>query len=435
MHFVTPLIAIAAMSAVAVTQARQIGVIEPAHALTVQRAAALAPELHQAWMDYLGRSQRYHQADKAALAAERASGGAIPPLPEGGKSEYSMPLDKPAMWYSSADALLVANNIVSFQTPAGGWGKNQPRDRPARVKGQSFVTSNRSKFLAPGDFDTPEDESWSYVGTIDNDATITEIRFLARVISALPMAQSSTYRDSAIKGVEYLLAAQFPNGGWPQVWPLQGGYHDAITINDNAMVGVAELLGAVAAGREDFTFMPGGLRERAKAAENRAIAGLLATQVVVNGRKGLWAQQHDALTLAPTSARNYEPAALCAAESASVLIYLMTLPEPSPDVVAAIEGGIAVLRALAIEGKAWRKVSEQEGRLLVPQPGAPTLWARYYDVATLKPVFGDRDKSLHDNVADLSLERRNGYAWYGTGPSKALEKYAVWKQRRLSPNR
>jgi PelA/Pel-15E family pectate lyase len=35
--------------------------------------------------------------------------------------------------------------------------------------------------------------------------------------------------------VRYLLAAQFPNGGWPQVWPLEGGYHDAVTFNDNAV--------------------------------------------------------------------------------------------------------------------------------------------------------------------------------------------------------
>lgn len=410
--------------------ARQIGAISPAEALTQARAASLAPTQQPAWLDYLARSVRYQQADRAALAAERATVGTIPPDPEGGSGAKSMPLDKSARWYASAEALLIADNIVSFQTPAGGWGKNQPRDRAVRQKGQAFVANNRSKFLAPGDFDAPEDERWSYVGTIDNDATTTEIQFLAKVVAALPAARSAVYRDSAIKGIEYLLAAQFPNGGWPQVWPLQGGYHDAFTINDNAIVEVAELLDGVAAGHEAFAFVPTALRERAEAAEKRAIAGLLATQVVVAGRKGLWGQQHDALTLAPTSARNYEPAALCSFESASILIYLMSFSAPSIDMVEAIEGGIATLRALGIEGKAWRKVSELDGRLLVSQPGAPTLWARYYDIASLRPVFGDRDKSLHDNVADISLERRNGYAWYGVGPAKALEAYATWKQRR-----
>lgn len=44
-------------------------------------------------------------------------------------------------------------------------------------------------------------------------------------------------------------------------------------------------------------------------------------------------------------------------------------------------------------------------------------------------MFGDRDKSLHDKVADISLERRNGYAWYSTIPNKALQAYDAWAVR------
>jgi PelA/Pel-15E family pectate lyase len=43
-------------------------------------------------------------------------------------------------------------------------------------------------------------------------------------------------------------------------------------------------------------------------------------------------------------------------------------------------------------------------------------------------VFGDRDKTIHDDVNELSLERRNGYAWFNTSPKKALDAYAVWKK-------
>ena len=38
--------------------------------------------------------------------------------------------------------------------------------------------------------------------------------------------------------------------------------------------------------------------------------------------------------------------------------------------------------------------------------------------------------SLHDDVADRSLERRNGYARFGTGPQKTLETYAHWNEVR-----
>jgi len=32
-------------------------------------------------------------------------------------------------------------------------------------------------------------------------------------------------------------------------------------------------------------------------------------------------------------------------------------------------------------------------------------------------------------VNELSLERRNGYGWYGTAPERALKEYAEWKKK------
>ncbi|KQY88921.1 pectate lyase [Pelomonas sp. Root1444] len=405
--------------------AAQIGVIPPAEPLTAERVAALPAAERAAWVDYLARSAAQRAADRAALAAERKGLAAWPAAPAGGNGEASMPLDKPADWYASEAALQVARNILSYQTPAGGWGKNQPRDKPPRERGQSYVADNSPKKPAvAGDFDKAEDAQWSYVGTIDNDATITEIRFLARVAAAQPGAPGEAYRQAAQRGVAYLLAAQFPGGGWPQVWPLQGGYHDAITLNDNALVEVAELMGDIGRGEADLGFLPASQRTAAAAAEAKAVQLLLATQIRVNGKLTLWAQQHDALTLAPASARNYEPPALSSGESAKVLAFLMGLPQPSPAVVEAVRAGVATLKALGVRDRAF--VKTDDGRKLVVQPGAGPLWARYYDPATLRPVFGDRDKSLHDDVNDISLERRNGYAWWGNWPQKTLAAYDAW---------
>jgi PelA/Pel-15E family pectate lyase len=68
------------------------------------------------------------------------------------------------------------------------------------------------------------------------------------------------------------------------------------------------------------------------------------------------------------------------------------------------------------------------GRRLVAKDGAGPLWARYYSIPAQKPIFGDRDKTLHDDVNELSLERRNGYAWYSAGEQKTIDDYATWSK-------
>jgi PelA/Pel-15E family pectate lyase len=58
--------------------------------------------------------------------------------------------------------------------------------------------------------------------------------------------------------------------------------------------------------------------------------------------------------------------------------------------------------------------------------GAGPIWARHYQIHTDTPIFGDRDKTIHDSVNDLSKERRNGYSWFGAGPKRALDRYEPW---------
>ena len=107
----------------------------------------------------------------------------------------------------------------------------------------------------------------------------------------------------------------------------------------------------------------------------------------------------------------------------------MSLPHPSPAVVRSVEAAAAWFQAHKIEGFVWAGGRNTPGgRKLTPQAGAPTLWARYYSLTTGKPIFGDRDKTIHDDVADISLERRNGYAWFGSGPRGALAQYDSWKR-------
>lgn len=392
---------------VAAASAAAIGVSTSAQSIAAARIATLPRAQQSAWRQYLDRSTRQMQADRAFLAAELKTAGLSAPLiPPNSSAARSMPLNRPAEWYATADARRIADSIVSFQTPAGGWSKNLNLADHSRRPGETFAPNNLSAHLGPDDFDAPHDPQWNYVGTLDNDATTTEIHFLAKVAAAAPQ-DAAPHRASILRGIEYLLAAQFPNGGWPQVWPLEGGYHDAITFNDGAVTLTLDLLQSVAGAKDDLAFVPAALRKRAAAALAKGIQCVLATQILENGRRTVWAQQHDALTLQPVAGRNYEPAALCGSESAAILMFLMRLPNPDTKLVAAVTAAVD-----------WFRKSETDGN----------RWARFYQIGTGRPIFGDRDKSIHDDVNDLSAERRRGYSWYNAAPQQALDRYVEWSK-------
>jgi PelA/Pel-15E family pectate lyase len=191
----------------------------------------------------------------------------------------------------------------------------------------------------------------------------------------------------------------------------------------------AELLTAIAAGTGNYAFVPKDLQLNAGMSADHALLCILETQVKVKGQRTVWAQQHDALTLAPVAGRNYEPAALSSGESAGVLLYLMQLKHPSASVIAAVDAGVAWLKSAAITGQEWvGGRGTPGGRHLEAKAGAAPIWARYYSISKGLPVFGDRDKTIHDDVTELSAERRNGYAWYSTGPQQALDAYVVWSK-------
>jgi PelA/Pel-15E family pectate lyase len=401
--------------------AHVVGTMAPAEPLSAARIATLPTAQQPAWQAYLALSQRLHAQDEATLAAERTGLANIPAPPANGPSGGGgLRLNHPPSWFAGQEARAIADNIVSFQTPAGGWGKNQDRRSPPRKPGQVWVVAETKG---------PE-AAIAYIGTFDNDATIDELRFLATVQAQLPGTEGDGYRTSLLKGLGYALAAQMPNGGFPQVFPLQGGYHDAITINDDALARIGGLLRAVGAGKGGFAFVPADMRAKASAAHDRVVAVLLACQLRVGGQPALWGQQHDALSLAPVGARNFEPASLATGESVGVLTFLMEEDQPSPAIQRAIAGGAAFLAATAMPGLVWTRDEHGDKVLMASnKPGTKPLWPRYIALDGKTALFGDRDRSIHDDVREISLERRNGYAWYGTWGERALDAYAAWRRK------
>lgn len=419
-----------AIVAVAVTPsgAKVIGKMTPAKPISEARIGEAPSAERAAWLTYLARSRALMAADKAALTAERKGMAKLPASPAAGPSGGGgMPMGLPPGWYAGPKARRIADTIVSFQTPSGGWGKNQDRSGPARLRGQAYVIGEKLPAYARGDIQA--DSSWRYVGTIDNNATIDELRFLARVQAQLSGREGDRYRAALEKGLRYLLSAQFPNGGWPQVYPLQGGYHDALTYNDGALVQVAQLMLDAAKRQGDFAAVPVALASQAGEAAARATSLILRTQVMVGGKRTVWGQQHDALTLVPVGARNFEPMALSSTESAELLTYLMKQPQQTPEVKEAVRNGVEWLQAHALRDVEWTHPTGGDARRLVAKPGAGPIWSRYYDIATGQPIFGDRDGAIHDDVNEISAERRNGYSWFNGSPAKVIAAYSRWAAR------
>lgn len=409
------------------THAHLLGTNVPATPLTAERVAN-----RPAWKTYWENSQRQRQADQAVLRAEmRALGLKESIEPPKAASPKATPLDRPASWYGSAEARRLADCVVSFQTPAGGWAKHTDFGQHVRAPGEAFAGDSNSQFLRTNDFDVPAEVKWNYVGTFDNDATTTELRFLAKVIAA-GGTNNTALTTAFTRGIHYILAAQNPHGGWPQVWPLQGGYHDAVTFNDDAMLNVIKLLRDVANGQKEFAFAPPELRAQADAGWRRGLDCLLAAQIVVNGHRTVWGQQHDALTLQPASARNYEMPSAASSESATIVLFLMQLPEPNSNVVAAVHAAVAWFEKTKIEGKAFQVVGT-ESRKLVDAPGHAAMWARYYEIGTDKPLFGDRDQTIHDDVNELSRERRKGYGWFKDTAKRVEQHYVKWAKQHPQP--
>ena len=374
--------------------------------VTLERVLTLPATEQRPWLEYLARSQKLLVAEKEFRANE-ARAARTPDLKLAPYATvFGVNLNQPIEWFATPEGRRITEIVLSYQTPNGGWSKRLDLSKEPRPPGTDFVSEHNAH----------------YEGTFDNDATTTQMRAMARAFKATGSAPA---REAFLRGLNYTFIAQYPHGGWPQIYPLETGYHDCVTYNDDVMVNIIRLLRDVAAGEAEFEFVPAELRQEAGSRAERGLACILATQIRVDGKLTGWCQQHDALTLKPCAARAFEPAGTCSSESASVMRLLMDLPKPSPEIIAAVEGAAAWFRKTPITGFVWRNTPDN-GRLLVPSPGAGPLWSRIYEIGTDRPIFGNPDRTIHYDVSEITRERRSGYSWYNAAPATQLERYQTW---------
>jgi len=330
-------------------------------------------------------------------------------------------LSQAPRFYGGAEAARIARTVLLFQRSSGGWPKNRDMIRPLTDQAAAALRNRKNRT------DT----------TFDNGATHTQARFLARVYNA---TKDRRCRDAVLRAVDFMLKAQYANGGWPQFFPLRGGYSDHITFNDNAMIGVMTALREVAEDPKTYAFVDEDRREKAVAALRKGIDCILRCQIVVNGRRTAWCAQHDQRTLAPRKARSYELPSISGSESVGIVRFLMSIEEPSSEIVKAVQGAVAWFDRAKLTG--IRQVTEPDksrprgfDKIVVKDPTAPPMWARFYRIGTNKPIFCGRDGVPKDTLAEISYERRTGYSWLGYYPTNLLAKdYPAW-QKKCAPKR
>ena len=81
-----------------------------------------------------------------------------------------------------------------------------------------------------------------------------------------------------------------------------------------------------------------------------------------------------------------------------------------------------------------RRDDGRKERWLVPDPDAPPLWARFYELGTNRPLYLDRDSVFRYDFTEISYERRSGYSYHGTWAAKLLaDGYPRWREKHRLP--
>jgi PelA/Pel-15E family pectate lyase len=326
--------------------------------------------------------------------------------------------------YKPEDIRRIADNILLYQQPNGGWPKNYDM--------LAILTDEQKEILSQ--------HKDSLHTTFDNGATYTQIEYLAKAYTLLG---DKKYEEAALKGLQFILEAQYANGGWPQFYPDGSGYRKYITFNDGAMIGVMTVLQDIVQNKAYYSFVNNKLKSEVAHAYQKGLDCILKCQIVENGAPTVWCQQHDYMTLKPIGARTFELPSKASSESAEIVRFLMQIKNPNAEIINVVKNAVAWFQKVEIKNVRVKTIPAKDtvykfheaksDRIVVIDSTAPPIWTRYYELETDRPMFANRDGKKVYRLSDVSRERRTGYAWYGYWPQKIiLKEYPAWlKENKL----
>lgn len=273
--------------------------------------------------------------------------------------------------------------LVRGQLRSGGWGYSIEFDPALRA---------RFSYRADGQPAQPPKNAPYNVTVLDDNNSQSAARLLMLVDRALEFKDVAIH-EAARFALDQFVAAQYPNGAWPQrfseppdpakypvkpasypdawsrTWP-KPSYSGYYTFNDNVMGDMVELLCEAARIYDEPKYL---------ASAKRCGDFIILAQMPAPQRG--WAQQYDA-DMHPAWARKFEPPAVTAGESQSILLTLVYLCEQTADprYLAPVPDAIAWLKATRFS----------DGQ-----------FARFYELRTNKPLYFTKDYQLTYSDADM----------------------------------
>lgn len=252
----------------------------------------------------------------------------------------------------------------------------------AEAAGKALITGQLDCGGFPHEFKPGDSKSRS--GTFDDDVSQSATRFLMDLWS---VTKNPAYQHAAQRCLQFMLDAQYANGGWPQAYPLRNNtYSNYITLNDDAMMDVIRTLFQAAKVFDEPAY--------AKAAIRGADC-LLALQG--DEPQGGWAQQYTPDGF-PAPARRFEPVALSSHETGMVLRMLAEVYRETGD-------------------KKYLRSGKRAFDWLKRSRLANGKWARFYEYKTNHDLYCTEKGEIIRDVAHA----RPGYGWQGMYYSEAVE--------------
>ena len=262
----------------------------------------------------------------------------------------------------------VAHAIIWGQHPAGGWHYFIDFD----------MTGIRAWYDEVGSKCWGWEEYNHYYGncTYDDDTTASSLRFLLRLYM---VTLDPAYRDPLLRGLDFVIESQFPNGAWPQRYPLmyeyvkqgRADYTSFYTYNDGVMKNNIMLLIEAweKLGNEEY--------------HKAAVRGM-DFYIISQGAapQAGWGEQHYH-DLRPAHARTYEPAAFHSRQTMFNIRDLQTFYR--------ITGDRRYLKPIP------PAISWLEQSVINTDPSKKYTHNRYYEPGTNKPIYIYREGTSIEN--------------------------------------